>query len=420
MQIIIVGSSHKIAEIAAREKLYFPESDLPGALKKLLTYHGLEEAGILSTCNRVEICVVSSTDPEQARANIIGFLSNYHNLPAHGIDSLVYTYFGKEAVSHLFKVAPGLDSMVVGEPQILGQVKKAYQIACEANTIGPYLDQLFQRTFSVAKRVRTETDIGKGAVSISFAAVELAKKIFEDLNSKAVLIVGTGKMGEDAVRHLVSHGVKTILFTNRTYETACELADKFNGAARPFDDLPALMAEADIVITSTNAPHRIIRYDQVTAVMPKRHFKSIFFIDIGVPRNVEETVGEIGHVHLYTIDDLEGVVQSNIASRAQEVTKSEAIIEEEVAEFLSWLRLKDVSPVISALKKKMKEICREELSVIFGKEMTEAERQKLDNVTRRLTHRILKGHILGLKKKARHGLDPRLSKFLLELFDVSK
>ncbi|MEW5768611.1 MAG: glutamyl-tRNA reductase [bacterium] len=419
MQIILVGSSHKISEITTREKLYFSEKALPHALQELLTYNGLTEAGILSTCNRVEIYAVS-TDPEQARANIISFLSHYHHLPADEIGPKLYTYFDQEAITHLFKVAPGLDSMVAGEPQILGQVKKAYQIACEARTIGPYLDHLFQRTFSAAKRIRTETGIGKGAISISFAAVELAKKIFGDLSSKTVLIIGAGKMGEDTVRHLISNGVKAVLFANRTYEKACELAAKFNGVARPFDDLPSLLLQADIVITSTNASHQIIHYNGVKAVMPKRRFKSLFFIDIAVPRDIEEAVGEIDNVYLYNIDDLEGVVQSNLLYRAQEIARSEAIIEEEVAEFLTWLRLKDVSPLISALKEKVEEMRQEELSRVLNKTMTEQERQRLDNLSRRLSHRFLKAPILGLKEKARQGLDPVLSKSLLDLFGVSK
>lgn len=419
MQIILVGSSHKISEITTREKLYFPEKALPHALQELLTYNGLTEAGILSTCNRVEI-YAASTDPEQARANIISFLSNYHHLPVDEIDPEIYTYFDQEAITHLFKVAPGLDSIVAGEPQILGQVKKAYQIACEAKAIGPYLDNLFQRTFSVAKRIRTETGIGKGAISISFAAVELAKKIFGDLSSKTVLIVGTGKMGEDTVRHLISNGVKAVLFANRTYQKACELAAKFNGVARPFDDLSDLLLQADIVITSTNAPHRIIHYDRVKAVMPKRRFKSIFFIDIAVPRDIEEAVGEIDNVYLYNIDDLEGVIQSNLLYRTQEIARSEAIIEEEVAEFLAWLRLKDVSSIISALKEKVEEIRQEELSRVLSKTMTDQERQRLDDLTRRLSHRFLKAPILGLKEKARQGLDPELSKSLLDLFDIPK
>lgn len=341
MQIIVVGASHKTMPIELREKLALNKASLNKAslpkTKLVSTLMQLDEEikewVILSTCNRIEIYAVTP-NVKEGKAKLIDFLHQYYPLEKAEFEGYLYVHQNEEAVRHLFNVAASLDSMVVGEPQILGQVKDAYEKAFKANETGTYLNHLFQKAILVGKKVRNQTEIGRGAVSVSFAAVKLAKKIFGKLEDKKILIIGAGKMSEETAKYLKSN---TILAVNRTYEKAVEIAAKFSGVAIKFDELFRILPEIDIVISSTSAPHLIIKKDDIKNLMPLRHYKPMFFIDIAVPRDIDPDIGKIDGIYLYNIDDLQAVVQSNIKERQKEIVKCQTIIEKETKEFCQWL-----------------------------------------------------------------------------------
>jgi glutamyl-tRNA reductase len=322
MNLIIVGLNHKTAPIEIREKLYFPPEGIGPALKKLLTGY---------------------------------------DIPLEGLDEYLYVHSGEDAVRHAFRVASSLDSMVMGEPQILGQVKDAYSRAVHNDTAGVVMNKLYHKTFSVAKRIRTETKIGAAAVSISFAAVELAKKIFGDLAGKSSMLIGAGEMAELAARHLLSSGVREIILTNRTYEKAVDMAREFNGTAIMFREFPHFLKNVDIVIASTASPKFIIRPDEVHDVMKERKQRPMFFIDISVPRNIDPLVNNISNAYVYDVDDLQGVVAANLKERTKEARRAEAIIEEEIETFYRWIKSLDVVPTIIALRNSLEEIRKSEL-----------------------------------------------------------
>ncbi|MFH1562533.1 MAG: glutamyl-tRNA reductase [Nitrospirota bacterium] len=341
MQIVVVGANHKTMPIELRERLAILK---PKLIEALTQQQGkpfnedIKERVILSTCNRVEVYAIT-TNAKKGKAKIIDFLSQYYCLEKTEFKNYLYFYQDEEAIRHLFNVAASLDSMVVGEPQILGQVKNAYEEAFKTNGTGHYLDNLFQKAFLVGKKVRSQTEIGKGAVSISFAAVKLAEKIFGKLDGKKILIIGAGKMSEKTAKYLISNKPNAILATNRTYEKAIEIAAKFSGKAIKFDELFNILPEIDIVISSTSAPHFIIKKEDIKNLMLLRHYKPIFFIDIAVPRDIDPDIGKIDGIYLYNIDDLQAVVQSNINLRQKEIVKCHAIIEKETKEFCHWLNL---------------------------------------------------------------------------------
>ncbi|MDP3013201.1 MAG: glutamyl-tRNA reductase, partial [Candidatus Subteraquimicrobiales bacterium] len=349
MLLLLVGLSHKTAPVEIREKIAFSENKLVGALNSLLKYDTISEAVIISTCNRSEI-YVATNDIDKGKKNVIDFLSSYHGLKPKEITDFLYFKIALDVVYHLFRVASSLDSMVVGEAQILGQVKEAYTRAFEAGATNVILNRLFRHAFSVGKRVRTETEIGESAVSISYAAVELAKKVFENLEGKTIMIIGAGKMSELTAKHLLASGVTSVIVSNRTYDKATELAKQFNGRAVRFDEYINYMVEADIVISSTGAPHYVIKKEDVVKVMQLRKHKPIFFIDIAVPRDVEPEVNNVYNAYLYDIDDLESVVEVNILERKREAEKSETIVNAEVEDFFAWLNVLEVAPTIAALK----------------------------------------------------------------------
>ena len=300
-----------------------------------MLFRSLKENMILSTCNRVEICA-AAVETERAGIDLKNFLCQYHGIHLKEFEKNLYVFSGEEAVKHVFRVASSLDSMVKGEPQILGQIKDAYSAAAQSKACGLLLNKLLHRAFHVAKRVRTETRIGNSAVSVSFVAVELAKKIFGTLEKKTVLLIGAGEMCELAARHLVSGGAEKVLVTNRTHERAAALAREFNGEAVPFDDISQGLRRADIVISSTGSHHYILKHDQVARVLRDRRQKPIFFIDIAVQRDIEPSVNDIENAYLYNMDDLQQVVNQNIQDREVEARKAEAIVEEEVAKFVQW------------------------------------------------------------------------------------
>jgi glutamyl-tRNA reductase len=353
MKLLLTGLSHKTAPIHLREKLALPESELPDALHELQNL-GASEAMILSTCNRVEIAL---TSPDHQEPSIIAerFLKAWQG-SASTFEGHLYRLEAREAIQHLFRVAASLDSMVVGEPQVLGQLKSAYAIAKTEGAVGGLLEQVLTRAFSVAKRVRTETGIGQMAVSVSYAAVELARKIFGSLKGRSVMIIGSGKMGELAAKHLHRSGAKRIFVTNRTWERAQEMAALFQGQAIEYTRFASMLHEVDIVIASSAAPHYIITRDDMQRVIAARRNQPIYLIDIAVPRNIDPTVNEIEGVFRKDIDDLEGVVNANIQERSKQAEQAEAIVVDEVERLISRLKLEEVTPTIISLQEQFENI----------------------------------------------------------------
>jgi glutamyl-tRNA reductase len=407
MHLIVVGLSHKTASVEVREKLAFTEQRLQEALLQLKTYPAVQESLILSTCNRVEVCAVVK-EKQEGLEQIKQFLRSYHDSrsPAHDMQekdlvSHLYTYAAEDAVRHLFRVASSLDSMMVGEPQILGQLKDAYDLAMVQKTTGVILNKVLKKAISVAKRIRTETKIAESAVSISFAAVELAKKIFGKLEGKIVLLVGAGEMAELAARHLIGHGASKILITTRDYERASMLADQFQGRPVAFSDFPWEMVEADIVLCSTGAPHYLIRYEDVSRVIEARKNKPIFLIDISVPRNIDPKVNEIDNVFLYDIDDLELVVKSNLQERQQEAFKAETIISDEIGGVLRWFKSLDAVPTIVALKDKAEEIRRAEFDKAMTRmgELSDKQKETVEGLTVSIVNKLLHAPMVVLKEE---------------------
>jgi len=400
MELLVVGLNHKTAPIEIRECLAFPEKKMEEALSKVHALPSLKENMILSTCNRVEV-YAATRETEKAIRDLKEFLSQYHGISLKEFEKSLYFYIGEEAVRHIFRVASSLDSMVVGEPQILGQIKDAYDISQQAKTSGLILHRLLHRAFHVAKRVRTETKIGNNAVSVSFVAVELAKKIFDTLEKKTVLLIGAGEMSELAAQHLVSGGIEKVLVTNRTYERAVALAQQFKGEAIPFEEISQGLRKADIVISATDAPQHLIWHDQVSRAMKDRKQKPIFFIDIADPRDIEPKVGDIGNVYLYNIDDLQKVVNDNIQDRQKEAAKAETIVQDEVIKFVNWYRSLDVTPTIVALRKKFEEIRKNELGKAFSlhPDLSDKERKSLEAMTSAIINKILHDPLTLLKKK---------------------
>lgn len=421
MELLVVGLNHKTAPIEIRESLAFKEDELEEAFQKVHSLPSLKENMILSTCNRVEIYAVAR-ELEVALHILKEFLSQYHGIPLKDFEKSLYAPTGEEAVRHLFRVASSLDSMVIGEPQILGQLKEAYHLAQQAKTSGLILHRLLHRAFHVAKRVRTETRVGNSAVSISFVAVELAKKIFGTLEKKSVLLIGAGEMSELAAKHLVSGGVEKILIANRTYERALSLAQEFKGEAIPFEEISQGLKGADIVISATDSPHYLIRHEQVSKVMKDRKQRPIFFIDIADPRNVEPKVDEIGNVYLYNIDDLKKVADDNIQDRKKEAEKAEAIVQEEVVKFVNWYRSLEVTPTIVALKRKFEEIRKRELEKAFSlhPNLSNKERESLEAMTSAIINKILHHPLTLLKREEEDWMTDLYIDALRTLFQIQE
>ncbi len=400
LELIILGLNHKTASIDLREKLAFQESEIEKALSGVHALPALRENMILSTCNRVEIYAVSQ-EVETSVAALKDFLSHFHHLPLNHFEQSLYLLVGEEAVKHTFRVASSLDSMVVGEPQILGQLKAAYTLATESKTSGLILHRLLHRAFHVAKRVRTETQIGNSAVSVSSVAVELAERIFGTLERRTVLLLGAGEMSELAARHLRAGGVEQILVTNRTYERALSLAHAFNGEAIPFDQMNEGLRRADIVISATDSTQFLITHSQISKLMKVRKQKPIFFIDIADPRDVEPDVGDLENVYLYNIDDLQKISNENIKDREKEAQKAEAIVQEEVSKFVRWYQSLDVKPTIVALREKCEEIRKKELEKMLSlhPHLSEKERKSLEAMTSAIINKILHDPIHRLKQR---------------------
>jgi glutamyl-tRNA reductase len=355
MTILLLGMSHKTAPVHVRERLAFGTGELPAALSSLVDRDVIGEASIVSTCNRVEI-VAAGTEAEQCFSRIQAFLSERGGLDGGSLAPHLYKRRDREAIEHLFRVAASLDSLVVGEPQILGQVRDAYKLGVEAGTIGRQLRPLFERAFAVAKRVRTETGIGGNAVSVSYVAVQLGRKIFDSLKGKTVLLVGAGEMAELAARHFIDAGTSRMLVANRTFERARELADNFGAAVVPFDQLEKWIADADIVLCSTAAPDYVLGPDDLRRALEERRNRPLFLIDISVPRQIDPDAGALENVFLFDMDDLHRAIEANVREREREAAVAEAIVEGEVAEFVGHMRASDIGPTVAELKGHLNEV----------------------------------------------------------------
>lgn len=421
MGIVVVGLSHKTAPVDVREKLSFPEATAPDALKALMRYEGLREGLILSTCNRVELytCV---QDSARGVEQIKKFISEYHKLSPESLEKALYVYADAQGVRHTFRVASSLDSMVVGEPQILGQLKDAFDLALKAKTTSTVLNKLLKKAISVAKRVRTETRIAESAVSISFAAVELARKIFGELEGKSVMLLGAGEMAELAARHLLNNGVKTIMVANRTFERAVELANEFKGSAVRFEDFPNELVMADILICSTGASHYVVKHDIVSKALKGRHHKPVFMIDISVPRNIDPEVNNIDNVYLYDIDDLQGVVNANVQGRQKEAEKAEEIITQEVDTYLQWERSLDAVPTIVDLREKVEDIRKRELEKTLCQlnGINDEQRNAVVALSSAIVNKIVHAPMVVLKQAASGPESGDLFAFARKLFNLDK
>ncbi|MGH7773320.1 MAG: glutamyl-tRNA reductase [Candidatus Binatia bacterium] len=422
-EIIIVGLNYRTAPVEVRERVAFDSSLLRESLRRLHSLPSIKEGVILSTCNRVEV-VAAAPDEQSAFREIKGFLVEQESGTNHGgLEDHLYTYTGNMAVRHLFRVAASLDSMVVGEPQILGQLKDHYLAAQEAGTVGTILHRLFHRSFSVAKRIRTETGIASRAVSVSSVAVDLAKRIFDRLEDKTVMLIGAGKMGDLVARHLQRNGVHSLMVTNRTFERAVEVAARFRGSPIRFEDYPRYLKLADLVIGCTGSPEVLLQPETVEEILKERKQKAMFFIDIGDRHNFDPRIHGIDNVYLYDIDDLEAVARENLEERAGEVQKAEEIVEEEVAGFLRWLASLEQVPTIVALRQKLEEIRKGELEKSLGtslKALSEQERQALEDMTSAMISKILHAPLTRLKRQSEDQDETLYIEALKKLFDLEE
>ena len=415
MQLALVGLSHKTAPVEVRERLAFDNGDLGEALQSLAACDGVSEAMILSTCNRVEV-LVETPDESLVRE----FLCSYHRVPVDSIVKHLYTLRNNDVIRHVFRVAASLDSMIIGEPQILGQIKEAYRLASDAGTVGLHIGSVMDRAFVVAKKIRTETGIARSAVSVGYAAVELARKIFGDLSGKSVMIIGASKMGELAAKHLKRAGVSMVLVTNRTFERAVEMARMFDGAAIGFEQLSTHIDRADIVISSTGAPHFVITKPQAEQIIRQRKNRPMFFIDIAVPRDIDPAVNEIDNLFLYDIDDLQQVVDDNIKERMSEARRAEQMVDREVQAFSAKMQSREVVPTIVELREALEKLRRDEIErnrKHLGP-MSPEQQEAVDRLTRSLINKILHHAISQLKDMAHHPDGPEYVELVRKIFNV--
>ena len=401
MKFCITGVNHRTAPVEVRERLAFDASNLSEALHSLKRRSGVLEGMILSTCNRVEIAVATddSTEPGGCADE---FLAENRQVPRDWVAPYLYRYADQEAIRHLFRVAASLDSMIVGEPQILGQLKAAWALAREQGAVSGFLDTLLTRAFNVAKRVRTETEIGSSAVSVSFAAVELAREIFGNLRGTAVMVVGGGKMAESAARHLRRCGASRIAVTNRTMARAAEMARQFDGEVVEYTQLTAALPQMDIVISSSGAAHYILTREQMKKVAAARKNRPVFLIDIAVPRNIDPEVNDLENVFLYDIVDLQRVVDSNVEGRQKVAEEAELIIQEEVERMVARLRAREVAPTIVGLQEQLEAMRASEVARMrsrFGP-LTPQQEEALEQLTRSLINKIAHGPISELRRNA--------------------
>jgi len=401
MHIIAVGVNYKTAPVEIREKLSFNEAELAQAMEALKNKKSILENVIISTCNRTEIYVIGD-QLHTSRYYVKEFLSEWFGIDKEEFSKYLFFYEGDGAVEHLFQVTCGLNSMVLGETQILGQVRSSYMLAQEQQTIGTVSNHLFKQALTLAKKAHAETEINTNAVSVSYAAVELAKKIFGSLKGKNVLILGAGKMGELAIQNLHSNGADSVTVINRTFEKAANLADRFNGTPKKLEELQCALVEADILITSTGAKDFVVTQEMMSAVNKVRKGRPIFMVDIAVPRDLDPALAELENVFLYDIDDLEDIVQANLEERKLAAEKIELMVEAEIVEFNQWLNMLGVVPVISALREKALGIQAETMVSLERKlpHLSDRDRKVLNKHTKSIINQMLKDPILYAKELA--------------------
>ena len=408
MNIITVGLSHKTAPVELRELLAVPDSRIGEALKRLMTYSSIKEGMLLQTCNRVEVYAVVD-QVESGFSSVQEFLVDSHlSLSAEQLLPHLYWHSGDRTISHLFRVASSLDSMVVGEPQILGQVKNAFCSALTHNASGVILNKLVKKAISVAKRVRSETRIAENAVSVSYAAVELAKKVFGNLSARTVMLVGAGEMAKLAAQHLVNHGVRQVLLTTRDSFRARAVANRFKGSPVLFEEFRNEMAKADIVICSTGASHYLISADDVQRAVRERMNRPMFLIDVSVPRNIDPVVRDVDNAFLFDIDDLEMHVEQNREERRAESVKAEAIAKEEVVTIQKWLQGLVVTPTIVALRRRAEEIKQAELARIMNRlnALSDQDREAVEGLATSIVNKLIHGSLVTLKSTAQSSNGP--------------
>ena len=401
--ILLIGLNHKTAPVELRECIAFDDQAADTTMELLQKDPSISEILLYSTCNRVEVLFVAE-DKQTAVATVKNHLSETNDLPLDQFEQALYLYENNEAVRHLFRVAASLDSMIVGEPQILGQIKAAYRAATKQRTSGVILNRLLHRTFFVAKRIRSETGIGDHAVSISYAAIELGRKIFDTLENKQVLLLGAGEMAEIAVEHLVRNRVGNIFVANRTFDNGVALARKFNGQAIRFEELADFVQQVDIIISSTGAPDFVLQHAQVKELMRNRRNRPVFFIDIAVPRDIDPAINRLPNCYVYDIDDLKNVIEDNIEDRQREAIKGERIVDEAVIHFQEWLASLDVVPTIVALRNKLDAIAQGELQKTLGSlNLALEDREAIVRMTNALIKKVLHDPTLLLKRDGCHG-----------------
>ncbi|MBN2653599.1 MAG: glutamyl-tRNA reductase [Nitrospirae bacterium] len=398
MKILVIGVNHKTADVEVREKLAFNGEKLSKGIAGLCALKNINEVVLLSTCNRVEL-YASVDNTETAINRIKVFLSEFHAIPLESFESSLYVLCGTEAVRHILRVASSLDSMVLGEPQILGQLKDAFSTALKEKSSGILLNKLMKKAISTAKRTRTETKIAENAVSISFAAVELAKKIFNDLSGMSVMLLGAGEMAELAARHLLNCGVKNVIVANRTYETGCRLAEEFCGKPVRFEEFKSEMLFSDIVICSTGAPAYVLNRDDMHTIMKERRQKPVFLIDISVPRNIDPDINKLENIYLYDVDDLQEVVNTNMTERQKEADLAGEIVEEEVESFMRWISSLKAVPAIISLRQKAEMIRSEEFSRLRNrlKSVSDEDMQAIEYMAAAITNKLIHAPMVALK-----------------------
>ncbi len=419
----LIGLNHRTAPVEVREKLSFKDRGVHPLDLLKSEVKSFKEAYFLSTCNRVEFYFVLLKDNRQRFFNeFTKFMEKEVGLPWSKMQEYFYFMDGEEAIKHLFEVACGLDSMVLGEPQIFGQVKQAYREALEHRTSGLVLNKLLHRCFFVAKRVRTETGIGGGAVSISYAAYELAKKILGSLKGRTILLVGAGEMAELACMHFISAGIERVLIANRTLSRAVELAKRFKGEAYSLEELSNALIKADVVISSTGAPHFVITKKMISGILKPRKFKPLFIIDIAVPRDVEPEVNQLENVYLYDIDDLKEVVEENLKERQKEAFRAKVIVEEEVLKFKHWLKELDLHPTIRALTEKIEDLRQKELARTLKKlkHLSDKDKEALEVLTKSLVQKILFYPIQFMKSSTEHDKGRQAISTVREMFRLDE
>lgn len=417
MEIVVLGINYKTAPVEVREKLSFTEKELEKALVFSREVSGLQETVIISTCNRTEVYAVVKGFLNPG-SMVVNFLSRFKEIEEEKLKECFYVYRGMEAICHLFKVTAGLDSMVLGETQILGQVKDAYYKSIDVDRVDTILHALFRQAVTVGKRVHRETEINDHAASVSYVAVGLAQKIFKVLSKRRVMVVGAGEMAQLTLKHLCDEGVKDLVIVNRSREQAHKLAEMFGGRVVNYDHLIDVMYETDIVISSTGAPHFILNEEKVKKVMEGRRGKEVFLIDIAVPRDVDPLVGSIEGVHLYNIDDLQAVVEANMRERKLAAKKAEKIINREAHNFQTWLDTRMVVPLISALKDKAEQIRQEQLNRALEKlkNLNDKEKKAVENLSRNIINNLLREPVLRLKEAAGRENTEDYLLYLSELF----